>query len=169
MIEWCAIFSNGKTTALYSRDLHGCDYAEGALRLTLLRSVPYADHHPFSRNEETGYQGMGLQFREAWLLEAADIPPEHLPQMARTRLENVECAETTGHAVCGSCPPFSPPVVDGSKDIVVESARKREDGIWELHLLNYGEEQPVTISGEKSYLVPSKSLTILTVPDTTEP
>ena len=158
MTEWSAVFSGEKATAFYSADLHGCDYAEGALRLTLLRTVPYADHLPFMRNEETGYQDMGLQFRTVWLLEDAVVKPEALPQKVRCRLRNFECAEITAHAKSGDFPAFHPPVIQCSENIVMESAGKLDDNSWEVHLLNYGPEEQITLPDGTLHRVPAKSL-----------
>ena len=163
MVEWCALFNRNKATAFYAMELHGCDYAEGALRITLLRTVPYADHLPFQRNEETGYQDMGLQSRSVWLLENAEITPEALPQKVRSRLRNLECAETTAHTKSADFPAFDAPVLRTSDNVVIESVSKRDEGGWELHVLNYGSEEQIELPDGRLVKLPARSLLKITV------
>ena len=165
MNEWCAVISRDKSQnqALYSADLHSCDLADGAMRITLIRSVPYADHHPFPRNEETGYMDMGMNFRTIWYADIPEIPAAEIPGKARCRLSNAECIETTGHIpsspVC--IPEF--PQISCSSNIVQEAARLRSDGHWEIHLLNYGENEMVKLPDGPSVLISAKELKILII------
>ena len=163
MLEWCAAFSkdDNHSCALFSGNLHSCDLADGCIRMTIIRSTPYADHHPFQRNEETGFMDMGLSFRELWFSEATELPLENIPSKARRRLHNIECVEITGHAATSTVSEIGAPKFSCPDSVVVESARKTSDGKWELHFLNHGGEISIQMPDASSCIIPAKGLKIV--------
>ena len=168
MMDWCAAYSetSGRGAAFYASDLHGCDHADGLLRITLLRSVPFADHHPFPRNERTGFQEIGTSFFEVYLSEEEGMNERNLPKRARKRLHGAEVLEVTGHPADPDAYPAEEPypLRNELENVVTESVRKNADGKREIHLMNYGDETFLPLpSGEKLHL-PAKSCVLHTSP-----
>ncbi|MCQ2396682.1 MAG: hypothetical protein MJ106_03170 [Lentisphaeria bacterium] len=165
MVEWCAALrskGNGGV-AVYSPDLHSCDHAFGQLRITLLRTTPYADHHPFPRNTQTGYMDMGLNFVDLWIAEDDALNAESIPVRARRRLHNVEYAEITAHdAGRGIALPTRPEVSFSSEKVTVEAMRLLKEGdTGEVHLLNHSStEEKATLADGQVIVLPPKALKI---------
>lgn len=164
MQEWCGAFSANGSAAFFSSDLHACDHADGLMRLTLLRTTPYADHHPFPRNEQTGYQDIGMTSLELWLSLDDSLTVQNTPQRASLRLNGLEALEITGHQAdtdaIPACPPC--PLTIDNPDVVLEAMRLIDDGHWEIHLMNHGETYDQPIPGG-SVTIGAHSLKIFTL------
>jgi len=164
MIDWCAAYSNdGRGAAFYAADLHGCDHADGLLRITLLRSTLFADHHPFARNEQTGCQEIGMSFIDVYLSEEPGMNERNLPKRAVKCLKNVEVLEVTCHAADPDAFEVEVPsaFVNELPEVITEAVRKNEDGEWEIHLMNYGKDATLRLPSGKEILLPARKLTII--------
>ena len=75
MHRWCAVRDGGSFSGLASPDLHGCDVSGGALRVTLLRCLAYADHKPFPVNLENGLLDEGRTTYEIRFFSNLPEPP----------------------------------------------------------------------------------------------
>ena len=168
MTDWCAVFpeKGGAGTAFFARDVHGCDHGEGGLRLTLLRAIPYADHHPFPRNEQTGCMDLGNTFIELFLYEADGLSVETLPKLAQKCLTKAEVLEVTCHeadpAAFATVPPC--PVVNELPHVVTEAMRRLDNGNWEVHLMNHGSQTLLPLPDGSTKELPAHALTILQLP-----
>ena len=168
MTDWCAVFpeKGGAGTAFFARDVHGCDHGEGGLRLTLLRAIPYADHHPFPRNEQTGCMDLGNTFIELFLYEADGLSAETLPKLAQKCLTKAEVLEVTCHeadpAAFATVPPC--PVVNELPHVVTEAMRRLDNGNWEVHLMNHGSKTLLPLPDGSTKELPAHALTILQIP-----
>ena len=160
MHDWCAVVSQNGRAAFFSADIHGCDHAEGLMRLTLLRSVPYADHHPFPRNEQTGYMDIGMTFMELWFSDDAALDFQNAAARAQQCLTPLEEMEVTAHEAGPAFVPPEYPLAFDNPNLVLLSAHLVEDGLWELHLMNYGDETVVELP-EKDYKLAPNSLNII--------
>ena len=167
MIDWCAVFSgsSGRTAAFYAADHHGCDHADGLLRLTLLRAVPYADHHPFERNEQTGYADTGMTFTEVFLSEEPGQNETTLPKKARSCLTVPEVLEVTCHEADPSAPLDTEvcPFVNEDPAVVTEAVRKNAAGRWEIHLTNHGSDTTLPLPGGKTVRLPAKTIQVIEI------
>ena len=164
MIDWCAAYSNdGRGAAFYAADIHGCDHADGLLRITLLRSTLFADHHPFDRNEQTGCQEIGISFIDVYLSEESSMNERNLPKRAVKCLKNVEVLEVTCHTADPDAFEVAPPstFVNELPEVITQSVRKNENGEWEIHLMNYGDETMLRLPSGKEIFLPSCKLTII--------
>lgn len=167
MVDWCAAYSetSGRAAAFYAQDIHGCDHDNGDLRLTLLRAVPYADHHPFPRNDQTGFMDMGSTFIELWLAEPDQATPETLPKQARNLLNKAEVLEVTCHPADPDAVPVPAPCpLVNELPAVVTEAMRLKNGKWEVHLMNHGKTTALSLPDGQTCQLPAKALTILEIP-----
>ena len=167
MIDWCAVYAedSGRTAAFYAADHHGCDHVDGLLRLTLLRAVPYADHHPFERNEQTGYADTGMTFTEVFLSEEPALNEETLPRKALNCLVMPEVLEVTCHeadlSVSGGAETAQ--FVNENPAVVTGAVRKNSSGKWEIHLINHGKDTVIPLPSGNTAALPAKSLRIIEI------
>jgi len=138
MIDWCASGGPAKSFAVYAPDLHSCDHAENALRITLIRPVLYADIDGFARNTQTGWNDLGWSERKLWIAELENTPFEALPGLAARRLHNGEACIVTAHAPGKTLPYCDLPVPPSLRGAVMEAYRRNEAGEYELRLRNPG-------------------------------
>lgn len=168
MVDWCSVFSenNGHGTAFFASDIHGCDHADSELRLTLLRAIPYADHHPFPRNDQTGFQEMGNTFIELWLCEGENLSGTTLPRRARARLTQAEVLEVTCHDADPDafCVPAPCPVANELPEVVTEAMYLNDSGEWEIHLMNHGSAVTLPLPDGTVKDLPARALTVLKIP-----
>jgi hypothetical protein len=163
-VEWCAACNGDGAAAFFASGLHSCDHAANQLRISLLRTTAYADHHPFPRNVQDGFMDMGTLFRELWYSEDAGATPENLPQRARQRIANVECIDVTAHAAGTPCNDPIPPYFELPETVGLEAMRINENGRWELHLVNHGGDITVTLPGDAGKLeLPAHAIRIVEV------
>ena len=144
MIDWCAARDAAHTFAVYAPDLHSCDHAENALRVTLARPVLYADHLPFARNTDSGWMDLGVTERKLWIAELADTPFAAIPSLAARRLANGEVCEVTAHEPGGAPPPRGLPADLDLGGALPLAYRVNEAGEYELRVLNFG-DAPLTV------------------------
>ena len=164
MIDWCAAYSaDGRGAAFYAADLHGCDHAEGLLRITLLRSTLFSDHQPYERNEQTGCQDIGMSFIDVYLSEEPGMNERDLPKRAVKCLRNVEVLEVTCHPADPDAFEVEVPsaFVNELPEVVTEAVRKNEDGKWEIHLMNHGEDATLRLPSGKEISLPARKLAII--------
>jgi hypothetical protein len=168
MVDWCSVFSenNGHGTAFFASDIHGCDHADSELRLTLLRAIPYADHHPFPRNDQTGFQEMGNTFIELWLCEGENLSGTTLPRRARARLTQAEVLEVTCHDADPDafCVPAPCPVANELPEVVTEAMYLNDSAEWEIHLMNHGSAVTLPLPDGTVKDLPARALTVLKIP-----
>ena len=162
MHDWCAVSSKEGNAAFFSPDIHGCDHAEGLLRLTLLRAVPYADHHPFPRNVQTGFMEIGMTFMELWFSDDATLDFANAAQRSQQCLTPFEEMETTAHEAGQMYSLPECPVAFDNPNLVVLASRLIEDGLWEVHVMNHGDEAVIDLPEKDAKLAPN-SLNILKV------
>ena len=157
MNEWCALFSTSGNAAFFTPDLHACDYAEGRLRLTLLRSCLYSDHHPFPRNEQTGNMELGMTFMELWFSDAPTLDANNISSICHNRLRGFEVLEVTGHQSGSEYNlPMCPFALDND-NVQLLAAFMDATGRWNVHLLNHGSECTLEFGG-KSQSLPAKGI-----------
>ena len=168
MTDWCAVFpeNNGSGTAFFARDVHGCDLGAGGLRLTLLRAIPYSDHHPFASNVQTGFMDMGNTFIEVYLYETDGMNAENLPKLAQKCLTGAEVLEVTCHdADPDAFPvPAACPLVNELPEVVTEAMLLDSDNQWEVHLMNHGEAAALPLPDGRTLQLPAHALTITRIP-----
>jgi alpha-mannosidase len=163
MVEWSAVLSSAGNVAFFVPDLYACDHADGMLRITLIRTTLYADHHPFPHNKQTGYMDMGMTFLELWYSNDSAISVENLPLRARKRLDNVEVLEVTGHAagikhnkkrdVCH--------FVLEHDQVTIEAFYRNARGKWEIHLLNHGDAIHLKLPDGRSINLPAHAIKLI--------
>ena len=157
MNEWCALFSTSGNAAFFTSDLHACDYAEGCLRLTLLRSCLYSDHHPFPRNEQTGNMELGMTFMELWFSDAPALDASTISSVCHNRLRNFEVLEVTGHQPGPEYNLSECPLALDNDHLQLLAAFKDADSHWNAHILNHGPECTLTFAGKRITL-PAKGV-----------
>ena len=157
MNEWCAVFSQSGNAAFFTSDLHGCDYAEGHLRLTLLRSCLYSDHHPFPRNEPTGNMDLGMTFMELWFSDAPYLDECRISSICHNRLRKFEVLEVTGHQPGPEYKLPECPLALDNDNVQPLAAYKDASGCWNVHLLNRGPECRLFFGG-KTLTLPAKGM-----------
>jgi len=136
MLDFCALSANGILHGFFSDDIHAADCFQNALRLTLLRSVPYADHKPFTASRNSGMMERGEQRFTFWFFESAGML-ESLPQKARIRLMPTSFCEVTGHPARNqSHPLFAPPLTG---ECCVLESMPSGSGSGQGFIINYGE------------------------------
>ena len=159
MNEWCALFSSAGNAAFFTSDLHACDYAEGCLRLTLLRSCLYSDHHPFPRNEQTGNMELGMTFMELWFSDAPALDANNISSICHNRLRSFEVLEVTGHQPGHEYNLPECPLTLDNDHLQLLATFKDADGQWNVHLLNHGPGCTLTVGGGKVTL-PARGLAL---------
>ena len=147
MSEWCAVFSKSGNAAFYTSELHGCDYAEGCLRLTLLRSCLYSDHHPFPRNEQTGNMELGMTFTELWFSDAPGLDAGSISSACHDRLRGFEVLEVTGHQPGPAYRLPECPLELDNPNVRVLAEYIDGNGKWNVHLLNNGPDCTLQLGG----------------------
>ena len=165
MIDWCAAFSSGKCRAVYAPDLHSCDHAENALRITLARPTLYADHAPFTQDPYYGWMEQGVSWRDLWLAEPENAVPEDLTALARVRLTNGESCEITAHEAGEEAVPVCD-LPSGMElgEAVLEAFRRNETGETEMHLFNpRSREIEVILPGKKKLRLAPHALRIVRI------
>ncbi|MBR4220028.1 MAG: hypothetical protein IKR81_02665, partial [Victivallales bacterium] len=160
MNEWCAVFSNTGNAAFFTSDLHSCDYAEGRLRLTLLRSCLYSDHHPFPRNEQTGNMELGMTFMELWFSDTPTLNACTISSICHNRLRNVEVLEVTAHQPGPEYNLPKCPIALDKDNVQLLAAYKDANDQWNVHLLNHGPECTLEFCG-KSVTLPAKGVLLV--------
>ncbi len=157
-IDWCAVSSDNRQAGFYAADLHSCDHAEGALRLTLLRPTLHADHAPFTPATEDGWMEQGLTWLDFWHFDLATDRAE-IPHHASARLFNAETHEVTTHEA-GDPYPEKMPVVKLSSRRVTATINRSE-----AHACNYGNETETVTIGNREFPLPAKALRIIPLPE----
>ncbi|MBO7742330.1 MAG: hypothetical protein J6S21_07220, partial [Victivallales bacterium] len=146
MNDWYGSFSPDGNTVIYSSDLHSCDYGEWSLRISLLRPVMYADHHPFPRNTETGVMDLGVTELELWYSGKAPAV-EEVPARAQTLLNGFEAFEVTCHEAGDACPELGFAMPELPASVTLEGAFRTAEGKIQVHLLNHGGDTAVALPG----------------------
>lgn len=142
MVDWCAALTPEKCCAFYAPDLHSCDHAENALRITLARPVLYSDHAPFTPDPYYGWMDQGVSWRDLWIGELDNVNEEDLPALAQTRLINGESCEITAHeAASETFPVHNLPEGLELGQAIMGACRLNESGKWEIHLHNPRNEE----------------------------
>ena len=165
MVDWCAALSSGKCCAFYAPDLHSCDHAENAMRITLARPTLHADHAPFAPDPYYGWMEQGVSWRNLWIAELEGITSEELPALAQARLNNGESCEITAHEAGVESMPVCnlPSDLDVGK-AVMEAYRLNETGCLEIHLYNPRNETiTVTLPQKGTIMLPPHALRMITV------
>lgn len=165
MVDWCAALSGSECRAFFAPDLHSCDHAENAMRITLARPTLYADHAPFQPDPYYGWMEQGVSWRHLWIAERKDTAPEELPALAQARLNNGESCEITAHEPAQD----TKPVCDLPADLnlglaVMEAFRLNETGNYEIHLFNPRQEAiEITLPQKGKIELPPHALRIITL------
>ena len=164
MSEWCAVFSKSGNAAFYTSELRGCDYADGCIRLTLLRSCLYSDHHPFPGNEQTGNMELGMTFMEVWFSDAPGLDVCNISTACHNRLRNFEVLEVTGHQPGPEYDLPECPLVLDNPNVRVLAEYIDGNGKWNGHLLNNGPDCTLSIVG-RTIQLPAGKLALLKLDD----
>ena len=154
MIDFCASVSGSVSTGFFSADLHSCDHAQDALRLTLLRPVLYADHAPFEAEKSSGWMDQGLIDIEVWHFAYDGVNVSALPRLADARLNNAETREVTGHSVSGEYLPSKSSLRLDNEEIIALASEN------EIHFFNYGEAASVKLPDGIEVVLPAKGIRI---------
>lgn len=97
MIGFCAVSDGKRFSGLYSEDLHGVDAEGPAVRPTLLRCVPFADHKPFKANDDAGFIDEGRSTFTLWTLDECSDDPQSLLSRAAVLRQMPACCEVSPH------------------------------------------------------------------------
>jgi len=165
MVDWCAAFSQGKCCAFYAPDLHSCDHAENAIRITLLRPTLYADHAPFPPDPYYGWMEQGVSWRNLWIAELEQTEPTDILALAQARLINGESCEITAHEAGGESIPVChfPSGLELGKAIL-EAFRLNENEVFEIHLYNPRNELiEITLPRKGKLKLPPRAVRIITL------
>jgi alpha-mannosidase len=131
--KWVGVFSaeHGAACTVINDGTYGCDYTQGQLHLTLLRSPAYSGHPIYERpivpqDRYTPRIDQGERLYHFWLNGGA--PEERLAAVSREALLHNEKPEALSFFPSGEGRPPQPLVVLSDDAVLLTAAKQAEDG-----------------------------------------
>ena len=105
---------------------------------------------------------IGMTFMELWFSDDATLDFANAAQRSQQCLTPFEEMETTAHEAGQMYSLPECPVAFDNPNLVVLASRLIEDGLWEVHVMNHGDEAVIDLPEKDAKLAPN-SLNILKV------